>query len=101
MSPQDWLQAILGGGAGIGTVAWGLVRYLNGRIDSEGQERGKAVADVNSRLQAHELHVAREYVNHDRLAATMRPLEDGIARVEGTLGRLFDELKSKQDKAHP
>lgn len=100
----------------LGSVAWWFMRHTNSRVDDERRARELAIENerkgreedrhtlrdeittVSSKLQAHELHVAREYVNHDRLAMALKPLEDSVGRVEGTLSRLFDELKGKVDK---
>lgn len=91
--------------AGLGSVVWWLIRFTHSRVDEERKEREEdrhnlrnEISIVAVKLQAHELHVAREYVNHDRLAMALKPIEDGVARVEGTLERLFGELKGKEDR---
>lgn len=91
---------------GLAVVVWWMIRYTHSRVDEErkGREDGhhdlrSQISKVDNRVQAHELHVAREYVNHDRLAMALKPLEDGVSRVEGTLERLFGELKGKQDRS--
>lgn len=111
-------EAKLGGAAiaALGVVIWWLMRHTHAKVDSEREARERALAEerrgreedrhalrneinnVGAKLHAHELHVANEYVNHDRLTMALAPLQAGVERVEGTLGRLFDELKGKQDK---
>lgn len=83
---------------GLGIVVWWVIRHTHAKVEEESEKREVAVENVRRNLQAHELHVAREYVNHDRLAQALRPLEAGVARVEGTLERLFGKLDGKQDK---
>lgn len=59
--------------------------------------RDEIAAQSNS-LHAYKLEVAEKYVNQDRLAQALRPMEAGIARLEETIEKLFGELKGKQDK---
>lgn len=91
---------------GLAAVVWWVIRYTQSRVDGEREDREDGhtvlrneISTVARNLQSHELHVAREYVNHDRLAMALKPLEDGVSRVEGTLERLFGELKGKQDRS--
>jgi acyl-CoA hydrolase len=105
MGAAEILQLLVVVGGALAGVVWWFVRHTHAKVEGERRERAQDVtalrADVNAvggKLQAHELHVAREYVNHDRLAATLKPLEDGMGGVQRTLERLFEKLEGKVDK---
>lgn len=105
MSSSEWFAIAGGLIAGLGSVVWWVITHTRGALDNERLERERdrnsvqlLIDGVSRQLANHELHVARGYVNHDHLTQALRPLEAGVARVEGALERLFEKLDTKQDK---
>lgn len=104
MSPEAVTIGIFVVG-GFAVVIWWVMRQAHSKVEDERRER---IADshkirneiqvVTSNLQDHELLVERQFVSNRALDAAMKPLQDSMNRVERALERLFDELKTKQDK---
>lgn len=99
------VSVLLAVGCGLAGIVWWVIRHTHAKVDSERDAREQVVtairANVNvveAQLHAHELRVAREYVNQERLEQALKPLAEGVGRVEGAIERLFEVVDRKQDK---
>lgn len=92
----------------IALVGWfAQHNYQKMEQDLEEERKARAIDRHNSRdevqrvvsdLSQFKFRVAEDYVSERALEQALRPLTEGIHRVEGTIKDLFIELKSKADK---
>ena len=105
MTPGDWVQVGVALFGAVGSVAVGLIRYFNGRIESERQSREKDrhdarddLAVVANNFNAFKEKIANEYPSYERLRDLLRPISDGIDEIKGDMRDLFAKLDQKADK---
>lgn len=116
----ELVGALLMLGGGLAGMAWWFVRQLNDAVKEERRAREAALKEerdgreedrhalrnelvkVDGRVTQHELKVAREYVTTSDLThaleVALRPIGDGMGRLERAVERIFQSLDGKQDK---
>jgi chromosome segregation ATPase len=98
-----------------GLTAWLAQRQINGlqaqltefdekiEAEREGRENDRhdlrdEIGAVSVRLNAFELTVAKECINHERLREAMRPLTEQMSGMRSDVKEIFGKLDGKQDK---
>jgi predicted nuclease with TOPRIM domain len=113
MNTAEWLQFALAAAGGAGSVALGLIRYFNNRIDQGDRDLNARfeqnardrhdMRDEISRVAGDLAHfrevVSKNYPSYERMSEMLRPISDGINELKGDMRDLFAKIDRKADKS--